>query len=208
MRYLYLSSLGPCISIVLNFIGLIFKPFMVYGYFCKSSGFRKLTRISSTASIIDKKNIIMGNNVWIWHHSIIDGSCGLQIDEGVQIGAWVGVFSHSSHISIRLYGNKYIEIPKNERLGYTRSPVKIGAYTFIGAGAMILPGVELGKGCLVSAGAVVSKSAPDFSILAGNPAKIIGSTKKLDYSFLKNDINFHDSYFDQESIKEILDNNT
>lgn len=58
-------------------------------------------------------------------------------------------------------------------------PVKIGYGTFVGVNAIILPGVELGRCCIVGAGAVVTKSAPDFSILGGNPAKVIGNVKEL-----------------------------
>ena len=44
----------------------------------------------------------------------------------------------------------------------------------IGAGAVILPGIRIGKGALIGAGAVVTKDVPVNAIVAGNPAKIIG----------------------------------
>ncbi|MGZ3656846.1 MAG: acyltransferase [Bdellovibrionota bacterium] len=59
------------------------------------------------------------------------------------------------------------------------NPVKIGFGTFVGVNAIILPGVELGRMCIVGAGAVVTKSAPDYSILGGNPATVIGDVRKL-----------------------------
>jgi acetyltransferase-like isoleucine patch superfamily enzyme len=52
-------------------------------------------------------------------------------------------------------------------------PVSIGNFVYIGFGAIILPGVTLGDHCIVGAGAVVTKSAPKGSILAGNPARIL-----------------------------------
>jgi acetyltransferase-like isoleucine patch superfamily enzyme len=58
-------------------------------------------------------------------------------------------------------------------------PVKIGYGTFVGVNAVILPGVELGRCCIVGAGAVVTKSAPDYSILGGNPAAVIGDVRQL-----------------------------
>jgi len=58
-------------------------------------------------------------------------------------------------------------------------PVRIGFGTFVGVNAIVLPGVELGRCCIVGAGAVVTKSAPEYSILGGNPAKIIGDVRKL-----------------------------
>lgn len=202
MRRIYLSFLGYFISIALNFLAFFTRPFMVYGYFNRSHRcFRKFTRVSSTAVLVDRANIDIGDNVWIWHHSVIDGSCGVTIKEGAQIGIWVGIFSHSSHIAVRLYGRDYIKVPKEERVGYLRGSVEIGEYCFIGAGACVLPGVKLGKGCIVSAGSVVTKGAPDYSILAGNPAKIIGSSFEMDRKFLIDDP-ARARYFDQDRIRD------
>ena len=59
------------------------------------------------------------------------------------------------------------------------TPVIIGYGTFVGVNAIILPGVVLGKMCIVGAGAVVTKSAPDYSILGGNPANVIGDVRNI-----------------------------
>ncbi|MEG0928122.1 CatB-related O-acetyltransferase [Chryseobacterium sp.] len=56
---------------------------------------------------------------------------------------------------------------------YSKGKIKIGNDCWIGVGATILSGVELGNGCVVAAGAVVTKSFPSYSIIGGNPAKII-----------------------------------
>ena len=176
---------------------------MVYGYWDKRTGkFRKLTRISSTTVLIDKKNIQMGDNVWIGHHCVIDGSNGIKIGEGVQIGMLSGILSHSSHISIRLYGKNYINVDKHDRLGYARSSIEIGDYSFIGAGACVLPGVKIGCGCLIAAGTIVNKDLPDFSIAAGNPVKIIGSTLDMDKKYFDDPV-VQQYYFDQEVIKKV-----
>lgn len=49
--------------------------------------------------------------------------------------------------------------------------------TFVGARATIMPGVHIGKNCVIGAGAVVTKSIPDYSVAVGVPAKVIGDTR-------------------------------
>lgn len=51
----------------------------------------------------------------------------------------------------------------------------IGRRCFIGARSIILPGIEIGDGCIVGAGSVVTKPVPAGSIVAGNPARILRS---------------------------------
>jgi acetyltransferase-like isoleucine patch superfamily enzyme len=55
------------------------------------------------------------------------------------------------------------------------SPVKVGEAVWIGARAIILPGVSLGTGCVVGAGSVVTASFSEGNIVAGNPARAIGT---------------------------------
>lgn len=55
----------------------------------------------------------------------------------------------------------------------------IGNNVFIGAYSIILPGVSIPNNCVVGAGAVVTKSFPSSSVIAGNPAIIIGKNKKI-----------------------------
>jgi acetyltransferase-like isoleucine patch superfamily enzyme len=131
------------------------------------------------------ERIRIADNVFVWHYAILDGTGGLEIGEGSQIGAWVGIFSHSSHIAIRIYGNHYQEVPEHEKKGYPISSVKIGKYVFIGAGAKILPGVTIGDGSLIAVGAVVNSDVGAFDIIAGNPAKVVGDTRRLDEKYLK-----------------------
>jgi acetyltransferase-like isoleucine patch superfamily enzyme len=56
---------------------------------------------------------------------------------------------------------------------HKQAPVRIGDGCWIGARAMILPGVTIGKRVLVAAGAVVTRDVPDDSLVAGNPARVV-----------------------------------
>ena len=56
--------------------------------------------------------------------------------------------------------------------------VYIGSETWIGYGSQIMPGVHIGKHCVVAAGSIVTKDIPDYSVVAGNPAKIIKKYNK------------------------------
>lgn len=67
---------------------------------------------------------------------------------------------------------------------HVKSKIIIEDYVWIGTGAMILPGVVLGRGSVVGARAVVSKSVPSNAIVVGNPAKAINRTRcdELNYN--------------------------
>lgn len=155
----------------------------------------KDTRISSTVEFIKKDQIKIEENVFIWHNTILDGSAGLTISEGCQIGSHVAIFTHSSHISIRLFGKHYSdECHGRIEDGYILKEVHVGSYTFIATGSVILPGVHIGKGCIVSANSLVNQDVPDYAIVQGNPAKIIGDTRRLDKRYLKRDKKFEQYY--------------
>lgn len=59
-------------------------------------------------------------------------------------------------------------------LGYTKvGRVIVGNNVFIGWGAIVLPGVEIGENCIIGVGCVVSRNVPANSVVAGNPAKVV-----------------------------------
>ncbi len=94
----------------------------------------------------------------------------------------------------KLFGHGGIDIGKNSQVGpgvliTTTSHdfrnamktnfkcVRIGEWAWIGANAIILPGITIGKYSVIGAGSVVTKDVPDFAIAVGNPAKVIGENE-------------------------------
>lgn len=202
LRKVYLSSLGKIISWILNFFASLHRPFMVYGYYNSMEGKRFMrTRISSNVKFINKKKINIKDNVWVGHYSLLDGTGGISIGEGVNIASHTCIYSHSSQNSIRLLGKKFIEIPAEKRIGYIIESVEIGEYTFVGTSCVILPGTKIGKGSIVGAGSVVKGVYSDYSVIAGNPAKIIGDTRRTDEKLFSLGISFND-YYDKTLIAD------
>lgn len=156
---------------------------MVGGFVRGDGEFLPHTRISNTSYVFGRERLDVGDHVFIGHFSVLDATYGLRIGEGCQIGFFTGIFSHSSHAAIRLYGRAYVETA--EKKAYFTAPVEIGDYSFVGAHTTLLPGTRLGRGSLVSAYSMVSGSHPDFAILSGQPAKVIGDTRRMDARLLR-----------------------
>lgn len=159
-------------------------PSMIWGYTDATGSFRERTRISDTALLYHPEKIVIGDNVFVGHYNILDGVGGITIGEGCQFAAYVGIFTHSSHIAIRLYGDHYQEVPEDEKKGYRLAPVRLGRYVYVGAGARVFSGVSIGDGAVLYAGAYVSADVEPFQIVAGNPARPIGDARDLDRPYL------------------------
>lgn len=157
------------------------EPKMISNYNLNGQVLR-YTRVSSSTVISEKSNLKLANNVFIGHFNFIEASNGIQIDDGVQLTNYVSVITHSSHISIRLYGKEYVS--QQNLIGYKKGSVHIGAYSFVGPHTTILPGTNIGKGSIVSSYSSVKGDFPDFAIIAGNPAVVVGDTRTLDEPFL------------------------
>ena len=169
--------------VYLRFIARQARPIMIYYNKNFQGQKHKNIRISSSSVLGNKKRLLLNKNVYIGHYSRIDASNGIEIDEGVQLASYCSILTHSSHRSIRLYGDKYLDY-KNP-IGYIKGSVFIGKYTFVGPHSMIMPNTNIGKGCLISAYSFVQGDFPDFSIIAGNPAVVIGDTRDSDKKLLE-----------------------
>lgn len=203
-KKIYFSPFGYLISLIQNMFKFIHQPFMVYGYYNQvKHRFYRNVRISSSSYITDKNKLDIEDNVWINHYVRIDASGGVKIGKGCQIGYGSAILSHSSHNAIRLNGESYINLDVKDRIGYIHKHVRIGEFTFIGGGSTILPGVTIGRGCVIGVGAVVNRDVPDYAIVVGVPAKIIGDTRETDKQFVKNPF-FEGRYYDKRVIEDYL----
>ncbi len=116
-------------------------------------------------------NIVIGSNTVIGRNCYLGGSGGfLIIKNNVSITAQTYIFC-----STHLVNSPIFEcVDKN---------VIIEDYAWIGARAMILPGVRIGKGSVLGAASTATKNIPDYSVYAGNPAREIGKrTEELIYT--------------------------
>lgn len=111
------------------------------------------------AFVYIEEGVVVGNNVKIRPFTFIPS--GVIIEDDVFIGPGV-IFTNDKFPRIRGKWKKLTTV------------VKKGAS--IGARSVILPGITIGKYALIGAGSVVTKDVPDYGIVVGNPAKIVGYT--------------------------------
>jgi acetyltransferase-like isoleucine patch superfamily enzyme len=123
-------------------------------------------------------------------HSVVESFCCINNAVGdVVIGDYTRIGIHNtvigpvtigSHvnlaqgITVTALNHNFEETGKRiDQQGVSTNPVVIGDDVWIGANAVILPGVTIGNHCVIAAGAVVTKDVPPHSLVAGVPAKII-----------------------------------
>jgi acetyltransferase-like isoleucine patch superfamily enzyme len=142
------------------------------------------TRISPSTCIEHPEGLTLGDHVFIGHFNLIEASHGVRIDEGVQITNFVSVLTHSSHRSLRLMGTAYVRGLAEGRPGFVSGPVHIGAWSFIGPHSVIEASTRIGKGSLVESHSRVRGEFPDFAVIAGVPAQVVGDTRETDAPWL------------------------
>jgi acetyltransferase-like isoleucine patch superfamily enzyme len=114
-------------------------------------------------------HITLGNNVGIGEFAYLGGAGGLNINEDCIIGQYF-----SCHPENHNYQNNQ-ELIRHQ--GVSRKGITIGSNCWIGSKVTILDGVEIGNGCVIAAGAVVTKSFPANTVIGGVPAKCITAKK-------------------------------
>lgn len=124
----------------------------------KDSFIHMWTRVYNPAGIEIGEGTIIGD------HAFLDGRAPLIIGNNVDIASQVLIYNSEHDVH-------------SEGFDPVEEPVEISDYVFIGPRATILPGVKIGRGAIVAAGAVVTENVGDFEIVGGVPAKKIGERK-------------------------------
>ena len=107
---------------------------------------------------------------------MVNSGCRLDTRGGIKIGSNVGI---SQQVIILTADH---DMNFSDFAGRSREVV-IEDYAFIGTRAMVLPGITIGRGAIIAAGAIVTKDVPAYAVVAGVPAKVVKERRKdLDYS--------------------------
>jgi acetyltransferase-like isoleucine patch superfamily enzyme len=109
----------------------------------------------------------------------------LTIGDRCQLGKGFSVVAHERveigddtcagpnvYITDQNHGYENIDLPIRTQM-WKNAPVSVGAACWLGHGAVILPGTSIGRHVVVAAGAVVTGAVPDYSVVAGVPAKVV-----------------------------------
>jgi len=128
-----------------------------------------------------RENNKIGNNVSIGSHSNIEHHIIIEDNVRIHSNCFIPEFSILKHDcwigpNVVLTNAKY---PKSSNVKKELIGPTIGEFAKIGANSTILPGLVIGQHTLIGAGSVVTKNVPDYAIITGNPAKIIGDIRNL-----------------------------
>jgi acetyltransferase-like isoleucine patch superfamily enzyme len=118
------------------------------------------TSIHSRCRFYSPRAITIGRNTIVNNDILLDGRAGLHIGNNVSISEGTAVFTLEHDLDSPDFASR-------------GGPVQIHDYVFIGARAIILPGIILGKGSAVGAGSVVTRDVEPYAIVAGVPARLL-----------------------------------
>lgn len=117
------------------------------------------------------RNLVIDGDNSIGKNVMLDARKGLHIEKGCVI---------ASHVLIWTLHHDY----NSDDFHVIGAPVTLGAHSWICSRAIILPGVNIGKGAVVASGAVVTKDVPPYAIVGGIPARIIGKRAEKDFQYI------------------------
>src|SRR3989344_2833151 len=118
-------------------------------------------------SFFSLKKVKIGQDTIIGRNAFLDGRERIEIGNHVDIASDVMIYNSEHDIN-------------SEDFNAIFGTVEIEDFVFIGPRAIILPGIKIGKGAIVAAGAVVTKNVEDFMIVGGVPAQVIGERQLKD----------------------------
>ncbi|WP_154402468.1 acyltransferase [Mucilaginibacter endophyticus] len=161
---------GSLIYIICGFIGYL--PFHTLRIGCLrllNAKIGKRTGIYRGFEVRRPRFLTIGNSSVIGHGALLDARCGLTIGDNVNL---------SNEVMIWTLHHDY----NDSGFGQTGAPVSIGNYAWICSRAIILPGVTIGEGAVVAAGAVVTRDVAPYTVVGGVPAKAIANrNRNLNY---------------------------
>jgi maltose O-acetyltransferase len=112
-------------------------------------------------------NIHVGRNCFINYNCVFLDCAAIEIGDDLQMAP-----------AVQLY-TAYHPLDRAQRVAgwEAAKPIRIGNGVWIGGGAIVLPGITIGDGSVVGAGSVVTRDVPPVSLVVGNPAKVVRTTK-------------------------------
>ncbi len=153
--------------------GIAYIPFHVLRlgwYRLLLGGLGNKSSILMMVTLKNPRNITIGQHCVVNSRVLLDGRNGkLHIGDHVQISYETNIWTLEHN-------------PQDPQFGDRGGDVIIDDYAWIGSRATILPGVHIGKGAVIAAGAVVTKDVPAFHIVAGVPAVQI-DTRNMDMQY-------------------------
>lgn len=148
-----------------------FQPLGKFAKICRAMACRRLFRQCGQRINVEKgANFYTGWEIEIGDDSSLGIDCmipyDLKVGKDVMMGPYVTIVGENHNFARR-------DIPMRLQ-GYQKfPPVRIEDDVWIGACAIILPGITIGRGAIIAAGAVVTKDVPPYAICGGNPARVI-----------------------------------
>lgn len=117
--------------------------------------------------IDDYRNLVVGSDVSISKGAMFICAGGVTLGDEAMIGYGAQLVTA---------GHTITDVGESMRFsGLTIAPIVVERGAWVGAGAILLPGVTLGEGSVVAAGAVITKDVEPFTVVAGVPGKVVGS---------------------------------